>query len=85
MKYRLDKYITYNIYTHIWCAMDPIKKYTLYVSIPAPWIRHGINLMRDAAPISRGRFGGAEAHLPARLRDPHDCSASLIVIDVVMT
>ena len=28
---------------YIWYAMDPIKKYPLYVSIniPAPWIRHG--------------------------------------------
>ena len=32
---------------YIWCAMDPIKKNTLYVSIflPAPWIRHGYEMM----------------------------------------
>ena len=39
--HRMDPWCCYIIY--IWCAMDPIKKNPMFVSIniAAPWIRHG--------------------------------------------
>ena len=56
---------TYRILTVLlWCAMDPINKNPLYVSIniPAPWIRHGLLILiadwrwwRICAEIKRQR------------------------------
>ena len=48
---------------YIWCAIDPINIYPLYVSIflPAPWIRHGF-----------GGFIQLQLHCSERLGDSQE-------------